>query len=86
MLKDCIWYGLTKEPTTFWMNNLALALLLLCMTASWMMGITPFLLAMGQQPFLLSLAIPGLPLLVEQPTMDEEEAYLTEVNCIVTLL
>ena len=33
-LKDCIWHGLTKEPTTFWMNYLASALLLLHMTAS----------------------------------------------------
>ena len=29
MLKDCICCGLTKAPTTFWMNHLALALLLL---------------------------------------------------------
>ena len=29
MLKDCIQRGLTKAPATFWMNHLALALLLL---------------------------------------------------------
>ena len=40
ILKDCIWHGLTKAPTTFWMNHLALALLLLCMTVSRMMGIS----------------------------------------------
>ena len=45
MLKDCIWCGLTKVPTTFWMNHLALALLLLCMTVSRMMGIALYLLA-----------------------------------------
>ena len=40
MLKDCIRRGLTKMPTTFWTNHLALALLLLCMTVSRMTGIT----------------------------------------------
>ena len=47
MLKDCIQCGLTKMPTTFWTNHLALALLLLCMTASRMMGIIPYLLVTG---------------------------------------
>ena len=50
MLKDCIQYGLTKEPAPFWTNHLALALLLLYMTVRWMMGIVPFLLATGCQP------------------------------------
>ena len=68
MLKDCIWHGLTKAPTTFWMNHLALALLLLHMTASKMMGVTPYLLATGQQPLLPSMAVPGLPSLPNQPT------------------
>ena len=36
-LKDCIQRGLTKMPATFWMNHLALALLLLRMTVSRMM-------------------------------------------------
>ena len=82
MLKDCIWHGLTKEPATFWMNHLALALLLLCMTAGRMMGIAPYLLATSQQPLLPSMAIPGLPSLPDQMTPDEEEMYLTEVSCI----
>ena len=46
-LKDCIWCGLTKIPATFWMNHLALVLLLLCMTVSRMTGIAPYLLATG---------------------------------------
>ena len=82
MLKDCIWRGLTKEPTSFWMNHLALALLLLCMTASQMMGITPFLLAIGHQLLLPSMAIPGLPYLPNQHTLDKEEAYLAKVSYI----
>ena len=86
MLKDCIWHGLTKEPATYWTNHLALALLLLCMTASRMMGIMPFLLAMGQQPLLPSMAIPGLPSLPNQPTLDKEEGYLAEVNHIAEWL
>ena len=45
MLKDCIQHGLTKAPATFWTNHLALALLLLCMTVSRMMGVVPYLLA-----------------------------------------
>ena len=49
MLKDCIWHGLAKVPTAFWMDHLALALLLLCMTASRMMGIAPYLLATSRQ-------------------------------------
>ena len=51
-LKDCIWRSLTKMPATFWTNHLASALLLLCMTASRMTDITPYLLATGQQPLL----------------------------------
>ena len=45
--KDCIWHGLTKMPTTFWTNHLALVLLLLHMTASRMTGVMPYLLATG---------------------------------------
>ena len=86
MLKDCIRHGLTKMPTTFWTNHLALALLLLCMTVSRMMGIMPYLLVTGQQPLLLSIAIPGLPSLPDQPTPDEEETYLAEVSHIVEWL
>ena len=86
MVKACIQCGLKKEPASFWMNHLASALLLLCMTASWMMGVAPFLLATGHQPLLPSLAIPGLPSLPDQPTPDEEEAYLAEVSCIVVWL
>ena len=44
-LKDCIQHGLTKAPATYWMNHLALALLLLHMIASRMIGITLYLLA-----------------------------------------
>ena len=68
------------------MNYLALALLLLHMTASWMMGFVLFLLATGHQPLLPSMAIPGLPSLPDQLTLDKEEAYLAEVSCIVGLL
>ena len=75
-----------KEPTSFWMNRLALAVLLLCMTASWMTSVAPFLLAMGCQLLLPSLAIPGLPLLPKQLTPDEEETYLAEVSHIVVQL
>ena len=85
-LKDCIRHGLTKMPTTFWTNHLALALLLLCMTVSRMMGIAPYLLATGQQPLLPSIAIPGLPSLPDQPTPDEEETYLAKVSHIVEQL
>ena len=60
-LKDCIRRSLTKTPATFWTNHLAPVLLLLCMTASRMMGVAPYLLATGQQPLLPSIAIPGLP-------------------------
>ena len=86
MLKDCIQCSLTKVPATFWMNHLALALLLLCMTASRMMGVMPYLLATGRQPLLPSMAIPGLPSLPNQPTPDEEEMYLTKVSHIVEWL
>ena len=76
IFKDCIQCGLTKEPTSSWMNYLALALLLLCMTVSQMMGITPFLLATGYQLFLPSMAIPRLLSLPNQMTSDEEKVYL----------
>ena len=46
-VKDYIWRGLTKAPATFWMNHLATALLLLPMTMSRMMGVMPYLLAIG---------------------------------------
>ena len=85
-LKDCILCGLTKKPATFWTNHLALALLLLCMTVSRMMGITPYLLAAGRQPLLPSIAVPGLPSLPDQPTPDEEETYLAKVRRIVKWL
>ena len=51
-----------------------------------MMQVMPFLLATGQQPLLPSMAIPGLPSLPDQSTLDEEEAYLTKVNHIVEQL
>ena len=51
-----------------------------------MMGITLFLLAFSQQPLLPSLAIPGLPSLPDQPTLDEEEAYLTKASHIIEWL
>ena len=86
MLKDCIQYGLIKESATFWINYLAWALLLLHMTVSRMMGVAPFLLAMGQQPLLPSMAIPGLPFLSDQLALDEEEAYLAEVSHIIEWL
>ena len=86
MLKDCIQRGLTKAPATFWTNHLALVLLLLCMTASRMMGVMPYLLETSQQPLLPSMAIPGLPSLPDQPTPDEEETYLTKVSHIVEWL
>ena len=50
------------------------------------MGVVPFLLAMGQQPLLPSMAIPGLPSLPNQLTIDEEEAYLTKVSYIIEQL
>ena len=50
------------------------------------MGIIPFLLDMGQQPLLPSMAIPGLLSLPDQLTPDEEKAYLTKVSCIVEWL
>ena len=83
MLKDFIRRGLTKEPTTFWMKHLALALLLLHMTVSRMMGVMAFLLATGRQPLLPSMAIPGLLSLPSQPAPDEEEANLAKVSHIV---
>ena len=86
MLKDCIRHGLTKTPTTFWTNHLAPALLLLCMTVSRMTGVAPYLLATGRQPLLLSIAVPGLPSLPDQPTPEEEETYLANVSRIVEWL
>ena len=83
MLKDCIQCGLMKEPASFWMNHLALDLLLLSMTVSQMIGIALFLLATGYQLLLPCIAVPGLPSLLDQLTLDEEEAYLTKVGCIV---
>ena len=83
MLKDYIWNSFKKEPASFWMNHLALTLLLLHMTASWMTGIVPFLLASGHQLLFLSMTIPGLPSLPNQLTLDKEEAYLAEVSHIV---
>ena len=83
IFKDCIQRGLTKDPATFWMKHLALAMLLLHMTASRMMGITLFLLAMVYQPMLPSMAVPGLPSLPNQLIQDGEEAYLTKVSRIV---
>ena len=70
-------------PATFWTNHLAPALLLLRITASRMMGVTPYLLATSQQLSLLSIAIPGLPSLPDQPTPDEEETYLADISHIV---
>ena len=86
MLMDCIQHSLIKEPTLFWINSLALALLLLCMTVSWMMGIALFFLAMSYQPLLPSLAIAGLPSLPSQLTPDEKEAYTTEISYIAIWL
>ena len=85
-LKDCIRRGLTKTPATFWTNHLALALLLLRMTVSRMMGVVPYLLATGRQPLLPSIAVPGLPSLPDQPMPDEEEAYLADVSRIIERL
>ena len=56
------------------------------MTASWMMGVAPFLLATGYQPLVPSLAVPELPSLLKQLTPDEEETYSTKASCIVTWL
>ena len=86
MLKDCIQHSLTKDPTTFWMNHLALALLLLYTTVSRMMGVMPFLLDMGQQLLLPSMALAGLPSLPNQPTLDEEKACFAQVSHIIVQL
>ena len=50
------------------------------------MGVAPFLLATSQQLLLLSMSIPELPSLPDQSTLDEEEAYLAKVSCIVKWL
>ena len=50
------------------------------------MGIVPHFLSTSQQPLLPSLAIPGLPSLPDQPTLDEEQAYLAQVSCIIKWL
>ena len=85
-LKDYIQCCLTKELATFWMNHLALALLLLYIIVSRIMGIVLFLLDMGRQLLLLSMGIPGLPSPPNQPTPDEEEAYLAKVSHIIKWL
>ena len=85
-LKDCIQHSLSKMPATFWTNHLALALLLLYMTVSRMMGIMQYLLTTVQQPLLQSMAIPGLLSLPDQPTSDKEEAYLAKVSHITERL
>ena len=85
-LKDCIQCDLKKEPASFWTNHLALALLLLYMTVSQMMDVALFLLAMGHQALLPSLAIPGLSSLPDQLTPDEQEAYFAKVSRIVVWL
>ena len=43
-------------------------------------------IATGQQLLLQSIAIPGLPFLLDQPTSDKEESYLTKVSRIVEWL
>ena len=86
MLKDCIQHSLTKEPSSFWTNHLGLALLLLHMTVSRMMGGALFFIVISCQPLLLSLPIPRLPSLPNHPTLDEENAYLAKVSHIVTQL
>ena len=50
------------------------------------MDIMLFILDTGQQLLLLSMAISGVPFLPNQLAPDEEEAHLTEVNCIVEQL
>ena len=50
------------------------------------MGITLFPLAIGHQPLLPSMAVPELPSLPDQPTPDEEEAYLARVSYTVAWL
>ena len=75
-LKDCMQCGLMKEPAPLWMNHLASALLLLHMTVNQKMGTILFLLAIGCQPLLTSMAMPELPLLPNQLTLDEEKTYL----------
>ena len=83
MLKNCIQKSLTKELASFWMNHLALVLLLLYITASQMMGII-LSLDTSYQPLLSSLAVLGLPFLPKQPTLDEKKTYLREASYIIT--
>ena len=66
------------------MNHLGSALWLLYMAASWMMGVMPYLLAIGHQLLLFTLAILGINLLPEQPILDKEESYLTNMSNIIT--
>ena len=86
MLRGYIRLGLTKEPATFWMNHLASALLLLCITVSKMISVISFLLTIGRQPLLLSMAVPGLPCLPNQLALDKEEPYLAKVSYIIEQL
>ena len=50
------------------------------------LALLPFLLAVGCQPLLLSMAFPGLPSVPNQLTPDQEEAHLTEVSYIIVWL
>ena len=56
------------------------------MTASQMMGVMPFILAIGHQLLLSSFVISGLTSLPNEPTLDEEEAYLAKVSYVVMQL
>ena len=51
-----------------------------------MMGVMPFILAIGHQLLLSSFVISGLTSLPNQPTLDEEEAYLAKVSYVVMQL
>ena len=48
-----------------------------------MMGIVPFLLAIGHKKLLPCLAIQGLPSLPNQAMLDKKETYFSEVSHIV---
>ena len=84
ILKDYNWHGPKKEPASFWTNHLALSLLLLYVAVSQMVGVVLFLLAIFHHLLLPSLTIPGLPLLPNQLTLAEEEAYLAKGSHITT--